>query len=791
MDKRQIVRTLQSFFTASLFALSLYYFFSGLMAQYTYTPLPSWQSAVLPLLIFCLLCGLLLEHWKIALPILGGFLLLLLLQFFLNFDLHLPILSLSYWQEKGRMIVHFLEWFQHSSIEKPLSLPYRMKETLIFLSGFIAVLTTWTLPIPLLNMLFLILPLFFMEHLDQQPYWLVFLAIGLFCVYASYAFRQDPNNRDQRPPISFGLVLVSITLILSSLLPPELFFFRDLNRKLNEYRPMEGGEITAFSLGELGFYPQGSLTVGGPAKPSKEPYLAILSDAASFYLRGASYDAFDGHHWSYQAQQTLRVFPWNKNYFDDFSTEKAKTFWFPSAAARDQAFNQEIFQPVLFYQRMLDSSRIVFTAGKPALLARMVEDLPASMTLEDALGQSKVDTSFLYSSNGMVISEQDSSPYGLVSMDHRYQTRLAVEPTRLPALQVQQGSGARQYEGLVKKKDPILYNLIYQSKEPLASRLVAVRAHFDQAYRYALDVPEIKKDEIFLDNFLTIKKGYCIYFATALANLLQDIGYDVRYVEGFVVPAADTPSTGLISRTLTGEQAHAWVEILDQNLGWIPLEATPTDHVRALSGESLTGEEENSSSSEASSSSSESSVSSEESSSESVSEPISESMPDDSSTPPEISPDSPLTALGWKILFSILFIVLLLLAFGLVQHKKRKRWKERQDPNQLMESDRTEETVERIWQEILRLSALSGLSIKKEDTVRTLLIKVGCHLASPMPEAIIRSMENVQYGHMEIEEKSLRSLHAIYRILAQRRKEALSKPAWLLKEVWRTPFKPW
>ena len=74
-------------------------------------------------------------------------------------------------------------------------------------------------------------------------------------------------------------------------------------------------------------------------------------------------------------------------------------------------------------------------------------------------------------------------------------------------------------------------------------------------------------------------RGYCVHFATAAAVLLRAAGVEARYVSGYLVRtrAGETVS-------VTGENAHAWVEYYEPALGlWLILEATPgaTDTVPA------------------------------------------------------------------------------------------------------------------------------------------------------------------------------------------------------------------
>ena len=65
--------------------------------------------------------------------------------------------------------------------------------------------------------------------------------------------------------------------------------------------------------------------------------------------------------------------------------------------------------------------------------------------------------------------------------------------------------------------------------------------------------------------------GYCVHFATAAAVLLRAAGVPARYVTGYLLEAEAGKAV-----TVTEENAHAWAEYYEPNLGvWLPLECTP------------------------------------------------------------------------------------------------------------------------------------------------------------------------------------------------------------------------
>lgn len=78
--------------------------------------------------------------------------------------------------------------------------------------------------------------------------------------------------------------------------------------------------------------------------------------------------------------------------------------------------------------------------------------------------------------------------------------------------------------------------------------------------------------------FLTVaKEGVCQHFATAATLMYRAFGIPARYTVGFV----DTVRNGMTT-DLTSGDAHAWVEIYVDGLGWVPMEVT--GNVMAVDG---------------------------------------------------------------------------------------------------------------------------------------------------------------------------------------------------------------
>lgn len=83
-----------------------------------------------------------------------------------------------------------------------------------------------------------------------------------------------------------------------------------------------------------------------------------------------------------------------------------------------------------------------------------------------------------------------------------------------------------------------------------------------------------------VETFLTLThEGYCVQFASSLALLLREAGIPARYVEGYIASGMyNHRGDDAVSRyktTVLDSDAHAWVEVWYDGIGWIQYEATP------------------------------------------------------------------------------------------------------------------------------------------------------------------------------------------------------------------------
>jgi hypothetical protein len=125
-----------------------------------------------------------------------------------------------------------------------------------------------------------------------------------------------------------------------------------------------------------------------------------------------------------------------------------------------------------------------------------------------------------------------------------------------------------------------------RSAETLAEKLNAisyVTSFLLANYKYTLSPGAVPRNTDFVDYFLKENKnGYCTYFATAATLMLRSYGIPARYAEGYMLTADELDEamtqegTEQVVATIYEKDAHAWVEVFLDGIGWINVDATPS-----------------------------------------------------------------------------------------------------------------------------------------------------------------------------------------------------------------------
>jgi transglutaminase-like putative cysteine protease len=92
----------------------------------------------------------------------------------------------------------------------------------------------------------------------------------------------------------------------------------------------------------------------------------------------------------------------------------------------------------------------------------------------------------------------------------------------------------------------------------------------DNGFRYSLATEQGTSGDDLVD-FLRLRRGYCEQYAAAMAVMARAAGVPARLALGYTAGSVQDDGTRLI----TSDDAHAWVEVYFEGLGWVPFDPTP------------------------------------------------------------------------------------------------------------------------------------------------------------------------------------------------------------------------
>lgn len=113
---------------------------------------------------------------------------------------------------------------------------------------------------------------------------------------------------------------------------------------------------------------------------------------------------------------------------------------------------------------------------------------------------------------------------------------------------------------------------------PYEQAINFVRKYLKGTLKYDEHPSQVPKNQDFLTYLLEdSKSGYAAHFATAGTMIFRYLGIPARYVEGYLITPKDVKGKSEYERiAIPGKNAHAWTEIYIDQVGWIPIEVTPT-----------------------------------------------------------------------------------------------------------------------------------------------------------------------------------------------------------------------
>ena len=118
-----------------------------------------------------------------------------------------------------------------------------------------------------------------------------------------------------------------------------------------------------------------------------------------------------------------------------------------------------------------------------------------------------------------------------------------------------------------------------RSEDPLETA-ASVETFLEREYRYSLRTPSRGRSDPVEDFLLDARAGHCEFFATAMIMLTRARGIPSRLVTGFRRGKRNEYGDFEVVRK---SDAHAWVEVFNERLGWVAYDPTPSAPASARS----------------------------------------------------------------------------------------------------------------------------------------------------------------------------------------------------------------
>lgn len=308
--------------------------------------------------------------------------------------------------------------------------------------------------------------------------------------------------------------------------------------------PGESGDAELDESGNIGSLPPGE---GGSADGGNGKVAARVFSASTnrIYLRYMSFGDYTGKMWNKASDYAKHIdSKYSFNYLTGIALENSG---YESAAALIQSFSSNYLLP--YY---LDTDELAYQIQKSDV--QYVGNTDSIYSAYHYL--------FDYEIRGLNLS----LPTGLQVAEREYYNYVKNAYIAMPQSSAVFFSQIIAENGF-DKNDPDIIRKVAQ--------YIQKSATYSQIYDRNLDT----STDIAVSFLEKYKEGICQHFATAATMLYRALGIPARYVIGY---AGDTKSQEWVD--FTGDNAHAWVEVYAENIGWIQVEVTAPGYDDDFSG---------------------------------------------------------------------------------------------------------------------------------------------------------------------------------------------------------------
>ena len=336
--------------------------------------------------------------------------------------------------------------------------------------------------------------------------------------------------------------------------------------------------ITSVSARSKHIQQEVDLSDSGPMEKTNQKVMTINTESpyvGRIYLRGVAYTNYENNTWSLLTDEQAQSYPENYEAFAMTITQDVPKTTMSITTERDE---DVIFTPYFITDMPVSGTSLldVFINNDEKAKNYDVDFKAYTPHLTPVIDPYKVteDSDFV-----PYISPYDDIYYGHYSYDNAlsyYSDAYYFYPKNTDAL----AYNDFVYENYLSVPEDVRSEMLrlalengflYQGKEDVIDE---VKNFVASSARYSLQTPKVPQGkDISLWLLTESDTGYCVHFATAATLMLRSLGIPARYVSGYCVENYNENQKETI---VSSDNAHAWVEYFDDNIGWVPLDATPS-----------------------------------------------------------------------------------------------------------------------------------------------------------------------------------------------------------------------
>ncbi|WP_128896688.1 DUF4129 domain-containing transglutaminase family protein [Longirhabdus pacifica] len=121
-----------------------------------------------------------------------------------------------------------------------------------------------------------------------------------------------------------------------------------------------------------------------------------------------------------------------------------------------------------------------------------------------------------------------------------------------------------------------LAETITANDQDIADKVITLQQYLQNEYRYSLEVEPRKEGDFVYQFLFEQNSGYCNHFSTAMAVMLRSLDIPARWVKGFAPgEVGERGEDGMLEVVVRYLDAHAWVEVYMDQIGWVAVDPTP------------------------------------------------------------------------------------------------------------------------------------------------------------------------------------------------------------------------